>query len=253
MKSVSNLNRALKPTGRFPLVRLGRRHDGGYLVDARTVSGADILLSLGVNDDWSFERQFLTENDCVAVCYDGSISISEFFKRFVKSIAQPWRLNRIIWCLRVLVDYKFFFSGKRMHIKEFVGFNNRVGFVSMEDLLGTYTKFEKIFLKIDIEGSEYRCLEAILRQQDRIVGMAIEFHNYDLFEGAIVDFLSNLNLNVCHVHVNNFGGTQLDGRPVSVELSFSKELSLGESVEQLPHELDAPNNPSVDDFKILFQ
>lgn len=48
-----------KPQGHVPLIRLGRKNDGGYLVDLRSVVEADFLLSCGINDDWAFERGFL--------------------------------------------------------------------------------------------------------------------------------------------------------------------------------------------------
>jgi hypothetical protein len=40
------------------LLRLGRDYDGGYLVSSADVIQTEMLISLGINDDWSFEEKF---------------------------------------------------------------------------------------------------------------------------------------------------------------------------------------------------
>ena len=55
------------------------------------------------------------------------------------------------------------------------------------------TLSNNIFLKIDIEGFEYRILDQILINQDKIQGLVIEFHNCDLFEDKIIKFIKILN------------------------------------------------------------
>ena len=50
-------------------------------------------------------------------------------------------------------------------------------------------KSNKIFLKIDIEGSEYRILDDLIRYQDLIKGLVIEFHNIDLHMEKILNFI----------------------------------------------------------------
>ena len=50
-------------------------------------------------------------------------------------------------------------------------------------------KLEKIFLKIDIEGSEYRILDQIIAQQNLLTGMVIEFHDCDLHYRRIEKFI----------------------------------------------------------------
>ena len=41
------------------LVRIGRDHDGGYLVSKIDIDDSEILVGLGISDDWSFESDFL--------------------------------------------------------------------------------------------------------------------------------------------------------------------------------------------------
>lgn len=40
------------------LVRVGRDNDGGYLISQQDIDHSDLLLSLGIKDDWSFEEDF---------------------------------------------------------------------------------------------------------------------------------------------------------------------------------------------------
>jgi hypothetical protein len=42
------------------LIRLAKDNDGGYLVTGPSVLKAAVLVSLGINDDWSFERDFIS-------------------------------------------------------------------------------------------------------------------------------------------------------------------------------------------------
>ncbi len=38
------------------LMRVGRPYDGGYVVPRSALMAADHMISVGINDDWSFER-----------------------------------------------------------------------------------------------------------------------------------------------------------------------------------------------------
>ncbi|HNS26959.1 MAG TPA: hypothetical protein PKN91_02440 [Steroidobacteraceae bacterium] len=38
------------------MMRVGRDHDGGYVLPRDVIERSHTLLSLGVNDDWSFEE-----------------------------------------------------------------------------------------------------------------------------------------------------------------------------------------------------
>ena len=60
---------------------------------------------------------------------------------------------------------------------------------------------EKVFLKMDIEGSEYRCLEAIIKNQHKIV--VSNRISRRRFVDKINYFITKLNLSLIHVHANN--------------------------------------------------
>ena len=69
------INKILKPKYNYDLIRLGKDFDGGYLVGENSVRGADYLISFGINEDWSFEKDFKSRNKDVKIyCYDDRIS-----------------------------------------------------------------------------------------------------------------------------------------------------------------------------------
>ena len=52
---ISNI---LKPKLKYQLQRVGKNNDGGYLVGINTIKQSKVLISYGINDDWSFEKIF---------------------------------------------------------------------------------------------------------------------------------------------------------------------------------------------------
>ena len=47
------LPKRFKPAGTFELIRLGGDHDGGYLVDPKSIQESSSLLALGIGRNWS--------------------------------------------------------------------------------------------------------------------------------------------------------------------------------------------------------
>ena len=68
------------------LIRIGRENDGGYLVSRSDIDKSDVLIGLGINDDWSFEKDFKNLRAVEVFAYDASISYKHFFKQLVKSL-----------------------------------------------------------------------------------------------------------------------------------------------------------------------
>ena len=111
---------------------------------------------------------------------------------------------------------------------------------------------EKVFLKMDIEGSEYRCLEAIIENQHKICGLAIEFHDVDLHLDKINYFIAKLNLSLIHVHANNSSPITPLGIPLVLELTFSGNCECLARKTTLPHILDQPNDPKKPEILFHF-
>ncbi len=235
------------------LERIGRDYDGGYLISRSDIEKTDMLIGMGINDDWSFEEDFLRRKEVSVYAYDASISEKFFIKELIKSVFRFYNLKIFFYWLKVVIKYRSFFSKSNVHhIKKFVGLNseNKVHCTFLDVLNETQISSKNIFLKIDIEGSEYRILDDIIENEDRITGMVIEFHDCDIHLGEIEKFINNFGLDLVHVHANNFSPIRLhDGLPLVLELTFSKNAKLSKSYK-LPHKLDMPNNKESSEYKL---
>ena len=164
MKAV--LSSALEPTFCDDIIRLGRKNDGGYLVSESDVTASDKLLSFGIYDDWSFEENFAKINDVPIVAFDASSGLKLLLKKARRRLAS-FKLLKALYFLGRAISFTTFFTNKRIFISKFVGLDLPPIHISMEKLLEDWDS-EKLFLKMDIEGSEYRCLEAIIQNQAKI-------------------------------------------------------------------------------------
>jgi len=234
------------------LVRIGRDYDGGYLVSKSDIEKTDVLIGLGINDDWSFEEDFLNEKKVSIYAYDASINKNFFLKQLIKSAVRIYNLKIFMHWLNVFLKYKKFFSLPNVnHIQKFVGLNSKnnqhCAFMDVLNLVDS----KYIFLKIDIEGSEYRFLHDIIANEDRITGIVIEFHDIDIHLNEIENFLNNFSLNLVHVHANNYAPIRADDDlPLVLELTFSK-YSTNSTEYKLPHNLDMPNDKNCSEYEIV--
>lgn len=252
---VALIDEFLRPGAVERLVRLGRRYDGGYLVDERCVAAADVLLSFGINDDWSFERDFGKLNAAPICAFDGTISGTKFLKEVVKSIPRIDDPRIFVQRVRTLVDYLRFFGRDARHVQALVGIERQPRFLSLSSIFSSYVPphAANAFLKIDIEGWEYRILDDLAALSDRVCGMVIEFHAYDLHRDRIRQFIRSVDLNVCHVHCNNYEPLNEDATPLVIEVSLTKfDVRRGPEL-RLPHGLDMPNNRLDQDYRIEFR
>lgn len=204
-------------------IRLGPRNDGGYVI-ADIDSLYDLLVSCGIADDVTFEKDFLAKyrNVCEAVAFDGSVS----------------SLPEHVQCL------------------EFVKKN--VDCVNSEmttDLVDVISIYDNVFLKMDIETHEFGWLQMIPQEVLRKVKqLVIEFH-YPFSDASMpveekVATLAKLTdtHTLIHLHANNCCGTTIF-RGVQVpnvfECAYVRNdchAFVGFNDVPLPHPLlDAPN------------
>jgi hypothetical protein len=225
------------------LIRIGKKNDGGYLVSQSDINMSDVLISLGISDDWSFEENFVAKKNVKVFAYDASVNEKFFFKNFILSLINVFNLKIAIYWLRVFFSYKKFFGqAQNHHILKFVGVNTDDNTYCTLSTILNDTKYKNCFLKIDIEGSEYRMLNTLILKQDRISGLVIEFHDCDLHLQSIKKFIQNFNLKLVHIHANNYAPIRLDdGLPLVLELTFSKYCKVFNK-SYLPHMFDMPNN-----------
>jgi hypothetical protein len=219
-------------------------------VDERDVRASEGLVSMGIDDNWTFERAFRKIKRVPVHAYDGCTSTLYLLQVSQKALsARNWR-----WLARSLInviDYHWFFSSRsQRHFRQFVGTSDyayeqtgaptvslaRV-FNSMLEVGGA-----KVFLKIDIEGAEYEMLDEVVIRAATTTGLAIEFHDCDKRMEEIVSFVDRYPLTLVHVHANTYGGLGNGNVPCALELTFSSSAPRCEREPVLPHPLDAANN-----------
>jgi hypothetical protein len=256
------LSKKLKPKYYYNLMRLGKNNDGGYLVEKDSLKASKALISFGLSFDWAFERDFFKFHRNAPIhCYDHTVKYSKIKKFSFRSLLNMFNkkyysipgLKSIFKNFCLSNDYKNFFKENRIHFQSAIGIGPNL--ISINDVFAKISANE-IFLKIDIEGSEYRILNDILRVQEKLSGLVIEFHNIDLHMDKILNFVNNLSLlKVVHIHGQNPGGKDyLDskGDPTQIELTFSGTKNYLDFQPELPHKLDQPSDPRFEEVKLNF-
>ena len=224
----------LAPANIKNMIRLGRYGDGGYVIPEYVLSNTDALISLGISTDWSFDSDWYKLNPSKIHAYDGTIDPSTFD-------------------LVLKEQFNDFFKNNVALFKSNVGIKQ--GEVRLETVIDNIAS-EKIFLKMDIEGSEYGLISSILNASDKIVGMVIEFHAISLLREQFASSIKSLqeHYDIVHIHANNFGGVCDDKLPHTLEITFLKhEFSVKERrYHAYLENLDTPNCISEEDYKIYF-
>lgn len=233
------------------LIRLGRNNDGGYLVSKADIEASDMLFGLGINDDWSFEVDFCAINDVPLLAYDASVGRAWLLRKFARSFIRFSRHATPYHMLRKYLSYREFFTGKRRHVRKFVGLKPGDDFCTMQSIFGE-TDAKRIFCKIDIEGSEYDCLDTLVENLARLAGIAIEFHDCDRHLDEIEDFVDRLAMPLVHIHANNYAlPDSRTGIPPVLEMTFSANAVLEEG-NTLPHPCDMPNKRRREEIELTF-
>jgi hypothetical protein len=256
----------LKPKVTSDLIRIGSFNDGGYVIPKNAAVDTDTLISFGLFDDWKFEEDFKKFKNCKIICYDHSVTTKFWIIRFIKNCYSILLMNNIVDNFKkffTYFKYLIFFNKKDvLHLKKFIAPKNEFTFginnKDKTDLNEIFSKnlYENIFLKIDIEGSEYRILDQIILHQNKIKGAVVEFHSCDLLFDRIEKFISNFDLDLIHIHVNNYSNINQLSNPDVIELTFcQKKYSKKSNVENLNYpmkDLDSPNNKNEEDPQVSF-
>jgi hypothetical protein len=260
----------LQPVVCDSLERVGRPHDGGYVVPIDALRRASTLLSFGLAMEWSFERDAAAINPALRIqAYDHTVSRAMFRSMaFRAAVSVPLRLlslspggARSSWRRAAsAIEYLRFFSGAHRHHERRIWYNrdnNSADIADVIDSAGTGLPLS-LFAKIDVEGSEYRIIPALCARAHLFSGLVIEFHDTDtcaeLFNAQLTALRRDFE--VVHVHGNNFGDVSIDrSLPLCLEVSFlNKQLMPRAAVAYdgpLPRSgLDYPNDPRRPDFPL---
>lgn len=244
----------LQPQATQETDRFGADHDGGYIVDLATVRSSDLLLAFGISDDWSFEADFLAHRPVPLHAFDGTVDLSKHRKKMLKSMILINNPKLFLRRLKIYQGFKRFFTGSNHFHRTMVAAGTNRNTMSLGEIFAAYVPADCrcVFIKADIEGSEYRLLPEILALADRISGLVIEFHDCDINLDRILAFVKASPFVVTHVHPNNSSGVAANGIPFLLEISFGRRDVLTGGPAHIPHSADMPNNPRQEDIALTF-
>ena len=239
------------PLNQYDLIRIGSKNDGGYLVERNSLENSTFLIGLGINDDWNFELGFGKP----FIGIDNVISNKFLLKRLIIKVLillkNPFQLESFQNLINHVSNFAYYIKHKYCFRKILISNYDSKTTLSLDSVLSDYKS--NIFLKVDIEGSEYRIIEQILQNEKIIEGLVIEFHDVDLHYERIISFIDRSSLSLVHFHPNNCGGIDENGNPLVIELTFSKNPKIiTKGSPELPLDIDRPNNPSIDDIITIF-
>ena len=249
------------------LVRMGVKKDGGYVVNEELINKSRTLVSFGMGNEFSFEKEFLVKDIRNKVfIYDFSINHFHYLKELLKNIRRILKFKRNLnhlkkWFLEYFYFTKFtlmkkvnFFSRKvtsKINSKEEVNLNQ---IFESPILLNE----KNITLKIDIEGSEYDIIDDILYYEKQINQLIIEYHDTHLRKEEFFENILKLKkyFEINHLHPNNFNKLNQDGFSINIEITFSnKRQNAYKGIKRysfpIPN-LDYPNDPTKPDLAINF-
>ncbi|MDR2659931.1 MAG: hypothetical protein LBC27_08105 [Spirochaetaceae bacterium] len=272
------------------LIRLGREFDGGYVVSKRQIEKTDILLSFGVNDDWSFEMDFEKLKHIKIFSYDYSVSkkckyteirdsigcmLGYLFVLRRSKVKEAWRhIKKILHDINSL--YKYFQEKyDRNFIPKYLGEFDDDKYISFDTIFNRLKNDKMIgggggmpvFVKMDIEGAEYKVLPCLSPYFDKINGIVVEFHGlknpfeFGLNEPPPFGEISELLLKdfyVAHIHGCNNGGHIINSTlPAVVEITFINKNLFFENVKLSSNNyplkgLDFPCDKRLSDIELHF-
>jgi mannosyltransferase OCH1-like enzyme len=226
----------------FSLVRVGPNKDGGYII--ANGLNYDLFISCGIANDINFEESFLDIHKIKCIAFDGTIT------------SFPTHKNNMEWIQK---NIGFSNTEKTTNLKEYIQNNN------------------KIFLKMDIEGSEFNWLDSMLETElEKFSQIVLEVHwPFDIYRCNMLKKLNKTHY-IIHIHGNNYcdrdipkhlpSGRTFDGT-VAINNNIMPEIKLPEVFEvtyinkklcdnslikmkeiQFPTILDYPNNPYATDI-----
>lgn len=214
-------------------VRGGIERDGGY-VYGELDGGYDCYISAGVSGEESFTQHFLEKyglNEFQAYAFDGTID------------AYPYQYTKSISYIKKNID----------------SYND----ADHTNLAGLFQRFERMFLKMDIEGGEYPWLSSLSEEDlKKCKQIVIEVHSITNSHGfpfeeksKCLEKLAKTHY-LIHAHGNN-NGRILQILPDVLELTYIQKKYFTEpplpNTQPMPIPgLDFANNPDKHDYQLHF-
>ena len=249
----------LRPIIVEEICRVGNFADGGYVMSRSAIERSDVLLSLGLGENWSFEKAFSEINKSAPIdIYDHTVSLHFFISKVLKGIIKfllfKESFSNVSARAKRLIHYFLFWviNSRNKHNQV------RINEASLSVALSRYKNSDLIGLKVDIEGSEWEILNLIVRNKDRFEFLLIEIHGFDSHVEQLRDFFRDLSgeFVLAHLHANNFENLGSNGFPKVFEITLLRSPGTSISADyrsELPIPgLDVPNAKNRPDFLIKF-
>ena len=79
---MTKYSKIFKPSATRDLVRLGGEYDGGYVLPERMFKNSHGLVTLGLSDEFQFERDFSRRTGMPVTCFDHTVNFKFWIRRF---------------------------------------------------------------------------------------------------------------------------------------------------------------------------
>ena len=280
-KEVINQYNFLKPCKFKNLIRLGNKYDGGYVVPEDLIIDSDGLISYGYGYDPAFEYDYIKITKKKVFIYDYTCNVYHLIKLFLKY------LKRFLTFRKKFEDVTYHFKNLKKHLifnnNKFIHYEKKKIVsktpIDLNDITSSHSAgeiplikteisvdeifkkidFRRAILKCDIEGTEYFIIDDIMKYQDRINVIAIEFHwvdkNLKKFTENVKKILKYFS--IVHIHGNNNKGlVENVNLPEVPEITFvnNKFIDDKKYLLNFPIQgLDNPNNPTAEDLFFHFK
>ncbi len=238
------ISKYFRPKKYYKLIRIGPKGIGGFVLEEEGFNKSNCLMSFGVASNIEFEIDYFRKKNCKIHMYDHT-SGPEFWKQmyalntivFIKSLLTI-NLKKLKFSLKQFKKIKKFKNF--IKLKEVNFFEEGVGFGKYgADIKKVFSraKSKNIMFKINIEHSEYRILDELIKYKKFIDGMVIEFHDADIHKKLIEKFLKKLSFNVSHVCVSgrDYSGKKI---PSSITITLSKYGKIISKKPNYPNKYD---------------
>lgn len=165
------------------------------------------------------------------------------------------KFNKMIKSQNIFNDYQDLFQGEICHGEKSMGLRCDAKYASMQSILDSLNALEnnQIFQKIDTKGAGYKISHEILLNASPIEGMVVDFHQVDLHQNRVENFIKNFSLKLMYVHSNNCILIGKNGTPLAVECAFSSLPVGADRSLDLPDLLHQPCSPDLGEHSILFR
>ena len=211
MKLINPKLNFLIPIKVSKLIRLGRNFDGGYLVCSNVLNKCNNLITLGVGDDTSFERDFIKRSFKNKIfLYDYSVNyflfIKIIFKYFRRFLTFRSNTRALIYSFNNFINFIKLLSNKNVKFfkKKIVSKPIKKNEISLKEVFSSSNKNN--LLKVDIEGYEYEIIKDILQNSKKIQMLIIEFHSINADLQRFITKIKSLQkkFTIIHLHANNY-------------------------------------------------